>query len=108
MATSDEPAFGKLYEDGFLRAVVYAQLPDGSVTYTIGKKSDMVSGFPVGPETKPQTLLYALNQKEAGWGGGTTIGGAPRNQDGSRSRLSPDKVFEIINDVLRNPVMPAI
>ena len=48
-----------------------------------------------------RTSLAALNDRERGWGGGSTVGGAPRNADGSRSRLTPDEVFDIVELVVR-------
>jgi len=44
--------------------------------------------------SQPPAILAALAAEEPGWGGGSTVGGAPRNADGSRSRLDPDAVFE--------------
>jgi len=99
MATSEGWAFSKLYKDGHTTAVAYRILPDHSVEYTIGKKSDLVD-FPLGPHSKPGTILHALAAVEPGWGGGSTIGGAVRHPDGSRSRLAPTDVVRIISDVL--------
>jgi hypothetical protein len=45
-------------------------------------------------------ILAALGEIEPGWGGGSTIGGAPRNADGSRSRLTPKQVFDAVERVL--------
>lgn len=100
MASSQQFIFTALYERGVTRAIAYDALPDGSYVYTVGKKSEFVDGFPVGPHTVPGTILHALNQREPGWGGGSTIGGAPRNADGSRSRLTPDEVFAIVERVI--------
>jgi hypothetical protein len=44
--------------------------------------------------------LDALNSIEPGWGGGSTIGGAPRNADGSRSHMKPEEILNIINTVI--------
>jgi hypothetical protein len=46
-------------------------------------------------------ILAELSHEEPGWGGGSTIGGAPRNSDGSRSRLPPQRVFEIVERSVR-------
>lgn len=100
MARSDEFIFDLLYAAGYTKAIAYQQLEDGSFAYTVGKKSELVSDFPVGPHSKPDTILYMLNKRESGWGGGSTIGGAPRNPDGSRSRLTPDEVFNAIERLL--------
>jgi hypothetical protein len=95
MAHSSNFVFDLLYGEGFTRAVAYMQMKDGSFAYTIGKKSEFVANFPV------RQILDRLNEIEPGWGGGSTIGGAPRNKDGSRSRLSPDRVFGLIQEFLR-------
>ena len=100
MAKSDDFIFDLLYADGHNKAVAYQELKDGSIAYTVGKKSELVTGFPVGPHSKTGTILSALNEHERGWGGGTTIGGAPRNSDGSRSRLKPDEVFAIVEALI--------
>ena len=100
MAKSDDFIFDMLYAQGYTKAVAYQQLPDGSIAYTVGKKSELVTGFPVGPQSVTGTILNMLNQREVGWGGGSTIGGAPRNTDGSRSHLTPDEVYEIVESVI--------
>lgn len=96
-------AFRDLYARGFTRAAVYHALPDGSWRYTLGRKSDLVAGFPVGPASVPGTLLHSLAAEEPGWGGGSSIGGSPRNPDGSSSRIPPEGLFERIEDLLGNP-----
>lgn len=93
-------AFPTLYDDGYTAIILYSTLPDGSWAYTVGKKSEFVD-FPVGPASKPGTILHMLAQEEPGWGGGSTIGGAPRHPDGSRSRLSPARVFELVSALLK-------
>jgi hypothetical protein len=100
MAESQDFIFDLLYKQGHTRAVACQKQPDGSYAYTIAKKSELVGNFPVGPGSKEGSILHALNAVEPGWGGGSTIGGAPRNPNGSRSRLSPDRVFQIVEDVL--------
>jgi hypothetical protein len=94
MAKSDSFIFDLLYKEGHTRAVAYSLMKDGSIAYTVGKKSEFVSGFNI------PAILAELNKLEPGWGGGSTIGGAPRNADGSRSRLSPDEVRDVILRVI--------
>ena len=101
MARSDSFIFDLLYKDGITAAVAWRPLPDGSFEYTIGRKSDLVLGFPVGPHSLPGTLLHALAAAEPGWGGGSSIGGAPRNPDGSRSHLPPERLRAILESALR-------
>lgn len=100
MIESNNFVFDLIYGAGHLRAVAMQKQPDGSIAYTIAKKSELVGAFPVGPMSKEGTLLYELNKIEPGWGGSSTIGGAPRNPDGSRSRLSPEQVFEVIERIV--------
>jgi hypothetical protein len=99
LAQSDSFIFDLLYRDGYRVAVAFQEMADGSYAYTIAKKSDLVS-FPVGPHSKPGTVLYALAQVEPGWGGGSSLGGAPRNADGSRSKLNPARLIQIIKHTL--------
>lgn len=101
LVSSDDYVFDALYENGIQRAVAFSTLPDGSYAYTVAKKSEFVSDFPVGPASEPGTILHALNEIESGWGGGSTIGGAPRNADGSRSRIPPSELFEIVERIAR-------
>ena len=100
MVESNDFVFDLVYKDGYTRAVVMQKQTDGSIAYTIGKKSELVSNFPVGPMSKEGSILYELNKIEAGWGGSSTIGGAPRNPDGSRSKLTQDQVFEVIEKIV--------
>lgn len=104
MATAEGYLFSSLYQDGYTKAIAYMQLPDGSYQYTVGKKSDLVSGFPVGPASEEGSILHTLNQRDPGWGGGSSIGGSPRNKDGSSSKLTPDEVFEIVQGLLKDYV----
>lgn len=100
MVASNDFIFDLLYAKGYTKAIAYQVMPDGSYAYTVAKKSELVGSFPVGPASKEGSILHTLNQREAGWGGGSTIGGAPRNPDGSRSRLTPDQVFDLVNGVV--------
>jgi hypothetical protein len=83
-----------LFREGHLRVVMFRQLPDHTWGYTVAKQSEFVKRFPI------ERILAALAAREPGWGGGSTIGGAPRHPDGSRSRLTPDEVFDIVEKVV--------
>ncbi|MBL8602710.1 MAG: hypothetical protein JNK72_12380 [Myxococcales bacterium] len=87
-------AHARLFAEGHDRVVIHTLLRDGSHGYTVAKRSEFVKGFPV------PKILAALAAREPGWGGGSTVGGAPRNADGSRSDLDPDAVFQIIESVV--------
>lgn len=100
MVTSNDFIFDLLYAKGYTKAIAYQVMPDGSYAYTVAKKSELVGSFPVGPTSKEGSILHALNKTEPGWGGGSTIGGAPRNKDGSRSRLTPDQVFNLVQGII--------
>jgi hypothetical protein len=58
----------------------------------VGKASEFVP-FDV------RRFLEMCNELEPGWGGGSTIGGSPRNSDGSRSRLKVEEVSRVLLDV---------
>ena len=89
--SQDPHVYSALYRAGFLRIVLVIPLEDGSLAVSIAKKSDFIENF-------PNEKIYAnLNKLEPGWGGGSSIGGAPRNPDGSRSRLPLDVIVEVVN-----------
>ncbi len=98
-------AFTDVYRRGYRAAIVARALPSGTWEYTVGKASEFVPNFPV------PLLLEALRTAEreanrnqspnTSWGGGSTIGGSPRNTDGSSSVLSPERVLAVAQSVLR-------
>jgi len=100
MVTSNENALDEAYARGFDRVVMWRRLDDGSFAYTVARRSDLVAGFPVGPASRDGTILAALAAREPGWGGGSSIGGAPRHYDGGRSALPPDEIFRIVEEVV--------
>jgi len=89
--TKDPHALSAIWKAGFDRVVVIRPLEDKSTAVTVARKSDFVSGFPL------KKIYTALNKEEKGWGGSSTIGGAPRNPDGSRSKLSVKRITEIVD-----------
>jgi hypothetical protein len=93
-------SFERVYADGHTRVVLWSELPDGSTAYTVARRSDLVDLFPVGPPDRAGTILAALAAREPGWGGGSSIGGAPRHLGGRRSSLPPDEVFSLIEAVV--------
>lgn len=115
VSVSGVTGFDAVYSAGNLAGVLYADAPNGTRMYTVGKRSDLVP-LPVGPgavvrppksseDYRKDTILGALALKEievnpdqshsANWGGATTVGGSPRNPDSSQSRLTPEQVLEI-------------
>jgi len=94
-------AHARIFADGNERVVIHTTLRDGTHGYTVAKRSEFVKCFPV------PRILAALNAREPGWGGGSTVGGAPRHSDGSRSRLIPAAVFETVEAVVRASVAEA-
>lgn len=97
----DPHVYTKLYRAGFDRIVLLRPQNDGSLACMLAKRTDFIDKFPV-----PQ-ILGKLSEIEPGWGGGSTIGGAPLNADGSRSKLSIDLILEVINACIdgREPVL---
>ncbi len=88
LGESEGDGFDTLYDVGVSGGVVYKKVEGGGYNYTIARKSDLVEEFPV------QTILRALNAKEEGWGGGSSIGGSPMIESGSR--LSPEEVWKVV------------
>ncbi len=93
-------AFAAVYRRGVFAAVVARPLADGTLEYTVGKASEFVGAFDV------PAILAALAVAErevnpgqsaaCSWGGSSTIGGSPRNPDGSASRLGPMAVAGVV------------
>jgi len=92
--SQDPHAFTSIYQAGFDRVVLIRPQQDGSLAVSLAKRSDFVDKFPL------FQIYEALNKFEPGWGGGSSIGGAPRNPDGSRSKLSLDLIIKTIDSVL--------
>jgi hypothetical protein len=66
----------------------------------VAKRSEFVKAFPGARDPR-----WRWGGIEPGWGGGSTVGGAPRNADGSRSRLTPQQVFDAVERVLGGPIV---
>lgn len=86
MAEGGHDLIPRLYAQGYSKIILTAALPSGTRIYTVAKRSEFISFDVVG-------LLAALNAIEPGWGGGSTVGGAPRHVDGRRSSLLPVEVW---------------
>lgn len=80
--------FAAAYAAGAIIALAAVPGPAETIGWTVGKKSDFARGDVPG-------FLAEMNQLESGWGGGSTIGGAPRNPDGSRSKLTWSTVWPV-------------
>lgn len=85
----DVNGFQDVYASGCVVGIVEVPGPDGTVGYTIGKVSDFVA-YDV------KLFLERCNAIEEGWGGGSTIGGAPRLEGGLRSSLTRAQIEEIL------------
>jgi len=99
MVESQDYVFFHLYHLGHTRIVAYSQIEHKpaqlSYAYTLAKKSDLVGGFDI------PAILSRLSEIEPGWGGGSSIGGAPRRTSGARSFLKPQEVIEVIEACLK-------
>lgn len=94
--SEDPHVYSALYRAGFDRVVISRPLEDDTNAVSIAKRSDFIDNFPL------PKFFAVLNQYEPGWGGSTMVGGAPRNEDGSRTSLSLDDISEIINATIEN------
>lgn len=81
-----------VYDRGYVAGVLAPPAADGTIGYFVAKRSDFVS-FDV------QAFLAAMNEREDGWGGGSTVGGAPRREDGRRSEVGRDAVGETLREI---------
>lgn len=106
--------FDGFYRDGYVLGFLYEEAADGTMLYTVAKASDLVA-CPIGPGSivRPvtdegqftMTVLGTLGWTEqaknpaqvlaATWGGGTSIGGGPRNPGGVGSCLTPEEVLDV-------------
>ncbi len=106
--------FNDVYAAGFTAGIVYSPAPNGTVLYTVGRRSDFVP-VATGPSHtdrqgdpssyRPETLLGALGLAEieanpsqshrTNWGGASTVGGSCRNEGNVGSVQTPAQVFEI-------------
>lgn len=95
MVESKDPhVYQQLYQAGFDRIVLVRKQKDGSNAISLAKRSDFISSFPL------SKFYEELNKLEIGWGGSNLCGGAPRNHDGSRSKLQLDKIVEVIDGII--------
>jgi hypothetical protein len=84
--------------DGIHAFASVRKRPDGkSWTYTIGRTSLFVP-FDLSAIFRALNFAEGLSVAQDQWGGGDTIGGSPRVRG---SELSPQKVANIINDVVK-------
>lgn len=97
--STDTHILGKLWGSNFERVAVIRPLADGSTAVTLAKKSDFIDGFPL------IKIYEALNAVESGWGGSSCCGGAPRNENGERSKLSVKQITDIIDSVILAPAL---
>ncbi len=96
LGTTEGFGFLTLYGQGVAGGILWCDAPNGTKKYTIAKRSDLVSEFPV------KTIIETLNDREPGWGGGSSIGGSPRREDGGSSELSPSEVWAVASEVIRS------
>lgn len=102
--------FGALYAAGYLAAALHTPAPNGTTSWTIGKRSDLVP-LALGPaeavrgsgEFLPTVLgKLAAAECEKGcpvaetWGGASSIGGSPRRPDKSGSTLTTEEVLDVL------------
>lgn len=80
--------FQDVYGAGCPVGIVCVPGADGTTGYTVGKVSDFVQ-YDIG------AFLARCNELEPGWGGGSTIGGAPR-LEGRRSSLTREQVEHLL------------
>ena len=101
MIRTSRSAFHAAYWAGYRRVIAYQPDVLGTWSYTVARQSDFVSSFPIESPDGQLSIMACLRARESGWGGSSTIGGAPRRVDGSRSHLAPDVVFNIVESFVK-------
>lgn len=111
-AVESQTGFDGFYKAGYVLGFLHQPAPGDTLMYTVAKASDLVAA-PLGPGSKARpvtsveqfegTILGELGRAEQAknpaqslahtWGGGTSVGGSPRNADGTASRLTPEEVL---------------
>ncbi len=96
--------YSTLFASGFDRIVLVRPLDNGSLAVSLAKRSDFIDNFNL------IKMYEELNKIEPNWGGSSSIGGSPRNIDGTRSKLPLSKIIEIIDSTLdiRKSTLPPI
>ncbi len=94
--SSNPHVYSKLYRAGFDRIVLVRPQENGSNTVSIVKRTDFIDNFPL------DKIFRYLNKLEKGWGGGTTAGGSPKNEDGSGTKLPISSITEIVDASVEN------
>lgn len=94
--SSNPHIYSYLYQSGFDKIVLIRRQDDGSNAVSLAKRSDFIENFDI------PKICCELNKLESGWGCGSTVGGAPRNSDGSRSRLPLEKIYETIDNTIND------
>jgi hypothetical protein len=89
--SQDPHVYSQLYKSGFDRIILTRPQKDGTNAVSLAKRTDFIDNFPL------EKIYKELNKLESGWGGSSTIGGAPRNEDGSRTSLGLDEIAEVVN-----------
>jgi len=110
--------FNDVYDRGYSAGITWKPVADGTWLYTVAKRSDFVQ-LAIGPghvdrnkdpsDYRTDTILGVLGMNEllvnpnqdpaTSWGGGSNIGGSPRNKGPNGdmgSRLTPQDVIRIV------------
>lgn len=87
--------FRGVYGESCVVGIVCVPGPEGTTAYTIGKVSDFVA-YDVRAFLKRANEAENCTDPSKSWGGGSTIGGAPRKEGGLRSSLSREQVEQLL------------
>lgn len=92
--SSDPHAYSSIWLAGFDRIVLMRPQEDGTICYSIAKRSGYIEHFPL------KKFFKFINMIEPGWGGSNSIGGSVKHEDGSGSRMAPERLCEIIDAIV--------
>jgi hypothetical protein len=91
----DVADFRDVYGAGCVVGVVAVPGPEETTGYTVGKVSDFVS-YDIRAFLKRANEAEGCTDPSKSWGGGSTIGGAPRKDGGLRSSLTRGQVEDLL------------
>lgn len=93
----------KMVEAGIKAAVEFYAQKEDRYYYAIWRRSEYIVDFPVLEILKQLNVVEGVPPGDmSGWGGSENVGGSPR---GIGSKLPPEKVAEVVRDVVaQNPI----
>ena len=94
--SNDPHVYSTLYRAGFDR-IVLVKPQECSNVVSLAKRSDFIEGFPIDIMYLSLNKIEPLFGGNPGWGGSSSVGGSPRNDDGSGTRIPIKVITQVID-----------